>query len=253
MKDVKIDQKGLPPEVAKDVGSLCESLIAIHGNNLLSISVYGSVLSKNFIPKVSNINLVCIFNELTSEVLNLSLKVINVAVKKRVVPPLFLTLDYIKASLDSFPMEFIEIKENHRTIYGEDYFSEIEIPLENLRLQCEQKLKSQLVRMRQTYLEYGKNRKLIKRLLLDSLANNFPIFRNVLRVCEHPIPELYEDVLMQISGLCNFDAQVYLDMLRDKKKTDKILWKEIDSIFGEYVLQLELLSEFVDKMKVNNN
>ncbi|MCD6460976.1 hypothetical protein J7L67_09975 [bacterium] len=253
MKKLKIDKKGLPPEVARDVASLCESLIVIHGNNLLSISVYGSVLSKNYIPKVSNINLVCVFSELTTEALNLSLKVIKLAVKKRIVPPLFLSLDYIKSSLDSFPMEFIEIQENHRTIYGTDCFADIQIPLKHLRLQCEQKLKSQLVRLRQTYLEYGKNRKLIKQLLLDSLGNNFPIFRNILRVCQHPIPELYEDVLMKISGICNFDAQVYLDMLRDKKKTDKILWKEIDSIFGEYVLQLELLSNFIDKMKVSDN
>ena len=106
MNEFTIDHRGLPPEVAKDVASLCESLIVIHGKNLLSITVYGSTLSKNYIPNISNVNLLCIFNEITSEVLNLSLKVINIAAKKRIVPPLFLTLDYIRASLDSFPMEF---------------------------------------------------------------------------------------------------------------------------------------------------
>lgn len=253
MATVDINKKEMPPELASAISSFCESLLIIHSKNLISIAIYGSAVTSNFIRKVSNINLVCVFTELKLENLTLSLRAIKDAKKAKIIAPLFLTLDNIQSSLDTFPMEFLEIKDNHRTIYGQKIFSQIEIPHEHLRLQCEQQLKSQLIRLRQIYLEKGKSKTLIKDAIISSFNNTFAIFRNLMRLSRLPVPELNEEVILKVSNTYNFDGQVFFDLLRDKKGQERVKWKECDDIFAEYLLQLEALISRVDQLKVEGH
>ena len=182
MTKVNISQQEIPPDQAGAITSFCESLLILHSKKLLSVAIYGSAVTSNFIPKVSDINLLCVFNELKVETLRNSLRPIKHAKKNRIVAPLFLTLEHIKSSLDTFPIEFLEIKENHRTIYGQKIFSELKIPKENLRLQCEQQLKSQIVRLRQLYLEYNGDKKLMKKAIVTSFNSTFAIFSQFIAV-----------------------------------------------------------------------
>ncbi|MDX9702004.1 MAG: hypothetical protein RBU23_03060 [Candidatus Auribacterota bacterium] len=253
MDKVDINKNEIPPEHAGAITSFCESLIILHSKNLISVAVYGSAVTSNFVPKISNINIVCVFNELKMETMNNSLRVIKQAKKNNIVAPLFLTLDNIRSSLDTFPMEFLEIKENHRTVYGQKIFSQLDIPKENLRIQCEQQLKSQLVRLRQMYLEHGNDKKAIKSALITSFNSTFAIFRSLLRLAGVPVPELNEEVILKVNNTYSFDGQVFSDLLKDKKKLDKVVWRECDDIFAEYLLQLEVLANRVDQMKVEGH
>ena len=55
--------------------------------------------------------------------------------------PVFFTEDYIIRSTDVFPIEFLDMKENHVTLYGKDLFEAIAVDTKNLRFQCEQEIK----------------------------------------------------------------------------------------------------------------
>lgn len=69
--------------------------------------------------------------------------------------PVVMTPAYIEASLDTFPLEMMEIHQRHATIAGEDHFASISVDDEHLRLQCERELKRILIRMRQGVLAAG--------------------------------------------------------------------------------------------------
>jgi hypothetical protein len=69
-----------------------------------------------------------------------------------VAAPLVMTPAYLDASHDTFPLELLEIHQNHVTLWGDDPFADLALDPAHLRLQCERELKTMLIRMRQGLL-----------------------------------------------------------------------------------------------------
>lgn len=67
--------------------------------------------------------------------------------------PLLLTKDEFAGSLDAFPIEYGEIMETHRMVFGVDPFAGLTIRTEDLRRECETLVKSHLVHLRENYVE----------------------------------------------------------------------------------------------------
>jgi len=66
--------------------------------------------------------------------------------------PLVLTPDLISTSLDTFPLEFIDMQARHRLIHGQDFLSHLQFNPADVRLQCERELKTAAMAMRQRTL-----------------------------------------------------------------------------------------------------
>lgn len=66
--------------------------------------------------------------------------------------PLVMTPRYIEASLDTFPLEFIEIRQAHCTVIGTSHFTELTFEDAHVRLQCEREIKTLLIGLRQGLL-----------------------------------------------------------------------------------------------------
>lgn len=248
--DINFNTNGIMPDLTQTICSYCESFVLIHGKNLLSVVVYGSAVNQNYIPGVSNINIAMVFHHINMETLQLSLKAVKEGKKKKIIPPLFLSIDYIKNSLDTFPVEFLEIIENHRTIYGSEIFDSLKVPREWIRCECEQQVKSRLVRMRQVYLEHGPSNTILKPLIKQTFNGLIPVFRNILRLYREQLPESHKEIIIKMNSLNLFDGQVFLDLLQDKRQIDKVRWKESEFIFKELIKQLETLAYNLDQFKV---
>ncbi|RMH37924.1 MAG: hypothetical protein D6690_01275 [Nitrospirae bacterium] len=72
--------------------------------------------------------------------------------KQGIAAPLIMTPDYITSSLDTFPLELLEIHQRHLTVFGLDYFKSLPFNDTHIRLQCERELKTLLIGMRQALL-----------------------------------------------------------------------------------------------------
>lgn len=86
---------------------------------------------------------------------------------RAVAPPLVMTPAYIRESLDTFPLEFIDIHQRRLTLAGNDCFANIKPQAEHVRLQCERELKCILIRLRQGLLTGGTREDLLEELELD--------------------------------------------------------------------------------------
>lgn len=247
MKDL-VNLEKLPPPVKEKVVPFCRELRELHGDNLVGICVYGSATGSDFVAKRSNINLLVVFTELRAQDLKKSLKLVNRGIKQGIVAPLFLTLDYIASSLDSFPIEFLEMKESHMLIHGEDPLGEISIEREDIRRQCERELKGKLTRLRQAYLEIGLKARGIEALLKESLSSLIPIFRNMLRLKGVLPPLGKEEVISSFASEFGVDRDVFLAVWRDKKGDERIGRERAEDFFGKYIGAIERLSAEVDKL-----
>jgi hypothetical protein len=61
--------------------------------------------------------------------------------QRRVAAPTVFSPDYLARSRDTFPLEFIEIQQQHVTVLGHDHFASLEFDPAHVRLQCERELK----------------------------------------------------------------------------------------------------------------
>jgi hypothetical protein len=238
----------LPKEVEKILKPYCEEMVKIHKENLLSMLVYGSAVGRDFISKKSNINLVFVFNNLKREDLDKSLKLVNKGRRKRIIAPLFLTDEYMRSSSDVFPIEFLEMKENHILIYGEDFLERLEISRENLRLQCEQQLKGKLIRLRQAYLEIGKNRKAIMQLIWESFTSFIPVIRNLLRLKEGIVLYDKEELLVKAAEHLGVEFDLFKMILYFKSKGKIPSKAKLKEIFSKYMEEIFKLAMLADKL-----
>lgn len=238
--------------VRQDVKKLIEPylgrLLGIHGDNIISIVLYGSATGKDFSPKTSDINLLVVFKELDFPQLNRSLKLISGGIPKRVAAPLFLSRTHVETSKDVFPVEFLEIQENNILLYGPDLFKDMQIEHKHIRLFCEQQIKGKLIRLRQAYMEVGLKKKGIEALMKESMYGLMPIFRTLIRIKGQKPSIQKEDILKQLSDFFQLDKDVFTAILRDKNNDEKIAGQDVAMYFEKYIAQIKKLAIAVDKL-----
>ena len=238
----------LPADVKNKILPYFEELLAIHPDNTAAIVIYGSACGVNYLPKTSDINSLIIFRQLEFAQLQKSLKVIARGISKRIAAPLVLTKEEIPSSADIFPIEFLEMKEHHVLIYGEDVLSSLEIPPQYLRLFCEQQIKGKLIRIRQAYCEVGLNHRGMEALLKDSLTTLIPVFKTFLRLKGKTpsVPKL--KMLEELCAEFQLAHDVFKTIYRSATKEERIVRDKIDFFVGEYLKELGKLSDTVDRI-----
>lgn len=245
--DILVNLEKLNSHVRKVLVPFSQAMIALHGDNLKSISLYGSAVGEDFIPKKSNVNLLLVMERIDPPDLKKSLKLINQGRKKGIIP-LLLTVEHMKSSTDTFPIEFLEMKENYILIYGKDILDELEVNSRNVRLQCEQQLKGGLIRLYQVYLEIGMREKRIRSLLINSLTSFIPIFRSLLRLKGKALPVKKRDIISDLEREFTVNGGLFLKVL--EMKEGKKVKDNLEKLFGDYLEEVEKLCIICDRMEV---
>jgi len=234
-----------PEEVFDELRS---DYVALFGDDLIAIVLYGSGARGEYVPKKSDLNFLIILSEEGIERLG---DAIDAAAKweKRSIPvPLFLTRDYIESSLDAFPLEFFNIRSAYRVIYGDDMIGNLGIKNDNLRLQCERELKGKLLLLRESFLQaHGEVRRLTE-LIRRSLPACISIFKALLYLKGERIPEKHEALIPATAENFGFDEALFRSLWRIKTGEQRPRKGEIQEIVLSYISEIKALSKQVDKM-----
>ena len=237
----------LPPAIRPAVASYLEEMLSLHAGNVLSVFLYGSAAGADYVPKHSDINLCFIFNKLDFEVLEKSLKTAAKGAKKKITAPLFFTPEMIAASSDVFPVEFLEMKEKHVLLYGEDLISAVDIKTEYLRLFCEEQLKGKLIRIRHACLETGLRPVQFKSLLRGSFKTLLPIFRNLIRLKGTHPPVKKEEIIKEMARHYDLDPAAFLAIPEKTVGKRSANSDELKILFRDFIRQLNELVQKVDR------
>lgn len=230
----------IPLEYRGILEKFVSNFVNLYGEEIVSIFLYGSAATPDYNPKTSDINIAIVLKNISFKKLKASLKIIKTGRKHKITVPLFLTREYIKMSLDTFPMEFMNMKDSRCVVYGEDVLSDISADKEDMRRECEYQLKGKLITIRQAYLEQALNRKGLQSLMKTSLRALIPVFQSVLRLKQGYVSAVRkEDILRRLEAEFEVDGSVFLEVLQGKKITEAIV--------ENFLLQLTRLSENVDK------
>ena len=239
----------LARDVTRKIVPYVHALLALHREHVVSVVVYGSATGCNYVPQVSDINLAFIVRYFDFEIFKDSLKIVSKGLPAKITAPLFLTRAYIESSLDIFPVEFLDIKENHVLIYGEDVFSTLEIKAEHLRLFCEQQVKGKLIRLQQAYLEVGLKKRVVKILLRNSLNSLIPIFRNLIRLKGQQPAIDKAEILKQLCQEFNLNTGAFLSLYKASRNDEKISSANAQMFFEKYIGSLQQLAKDLDQWR----
>jgi hypothetical protein len=244
MKYENLDR--LHESIRSDVSAYCDRLAAVLGANLKAISVYGSATGADFIAGKSDVNMVVVVDAIDEGVLTGLLETVKWGRKRRIVPPLLLTPRQIESSLDVFPIEFLEVRESHALLTGEDFFGALEAKPLELRLECESQLKAAALRTRQAYLEIGLTKRGAEAVLHASLTSLIPVMRAMLRLKGEAVPRRKLDALKAVGRVFGVDAARLEAILKDKAGDEKIGDRHAHEVLATYVGDIEKLAAAID-------
>lgn len=240
--------KELPLSIQQMVGRFSLKLLENLGDNVTTILIYGSAVSGNFKPGISNVNMALIVKRLDVSVLKQVSLLFKGLHKKRVDSPLLLTQEYILNSLDVFPIEFMEIKQCHKVIFGEDFFSSLEIPRKDLRLLCEQQIKGKLLHLRQAFLNLGSNAAVLRKFVVHVFYDLIPVFRCLIDLKGKAPCSGKEDMLRQLATIFSLDENVLLGVYKERHKKFFITKSSIEIHFQNLLNVLEILARHMDSL-----
>lgn len=220
----------------------------IFGDDLISIILFGSAARGEYIYKRSDLNFLITLSDSGMQRLKQAFSLIPKWRKKKVTTPLFLTNQYIQTALDSYPIEFLSMKQHHQVVYGEDVLLPIEIQPEPLRLQCERELRGKLIHLRQEYLNTGGKSRRIKHLVRFSLPTFVSIFSALLHLKQAEIPASKKAIFLSTAKIFELDITVFENVLKLQANKSKFSRKEITKLLEQYMNQIEKLTTTVDQL-----
>ena len=236
------------PEEVFDV--FVKDLQEDYGSDLVSIILYGSGARGEYIPGKSDINFLVLLTEEGINNLSKAIPIVSKWHKHRVSTPLFLTEAYIKSSLDTFPIEFINIKSAHQVIYGKDVLQDLAFGKNFVRLQCERELKGKLLQLREHFLETEGNRGRIEELINGSLSTFFSLFQAVLFLLDKEPVIDKQTLIASMAEKTGLDQELFLELVAIKEGRKKLASGETLPFMEKYIKEIRKLSAFVDQMNI---
>lgn len=225
---------------------LVEKLKQANPTGLKAVILYGSAAAGDHVGKRSDYNVLVIMDQLGLRELKLFLKPSEAWVKDGNTPPLLFTPEGLRRSVDVFPIELLDIRDSHRVLYGQDITGEIEIDVENLRLQLEHELKGKLIQLRERYLETSGQSKRVADLMINSLSSFLVLFRAALRLFREQVPATKLEAATLLSSHIPFDPGIFQSVKALKAGTMKLREVDTEELFGRYLQTIEAIVEAVD-------
>ena len=215
------------------------------GSNIEGIILFGSAVSGDFHPGLSDLNLFCVLHDSSFKALQALAPVVQWWNKQKQPPPLCMTRQELDRSTDVFTIELMDMVQHHRVLYGEGVLG-LQIPTRLHRVQVEYELREKLILLRQHVLLAGDNPSHLWDVILHSVPSFTTLFRHALIVLGGPSLARREAVAALAKQL-QFDASAIGQALdvREGKVNKKSL--NVTDLGARYLAVIEKVTAGVDQ------
>lgn len=227
---------------------LVERLRKAFGAGLESVVLYGSAATGELHAHFSDLNVLCVLTRITPTELGAAEPIFRWWRDKGNPSPLLLTKEELGTSVDCFPVEFHDIKAQHRILHGPDLVAGLVIDDRYYRAQVEYQLRSKLLRLRQKAGGVLSDKRLLLHLMADSVTTFCVLTRHVLLLSGQVPGWPKREVILKAKEAFGLDAAPFLALLdlREEKRKER----EIDpqATFAAYLSAIDRLVRVVDEI-----
>jgi hypothetical protein len=155
---------------------------------------------------------------------------------------------YIESSLDVFPVEFIELADEHQLVWGQnDPLADISINRAHLRLQLESQSRGRMLHLWEGFLGAGRSGRLLKDLLFAATAEMEVIFRGMLYLLDLPRPENPVDLVTAVEA--QFELQLpTLRTLEVARSTGRVTRSEREALADNAMAEVRSVVRAIDAL-----
>jgi predicted nucleotidyltransferase len=239
--------KNIPQQSRDVVVEFSDKLVDSLGQNLSALILFGSAADGEYIEGKSDINILIILENVRVVDLTVIMETGKKFAKKGLAIPLVFEREHIETSLDTFPIEFSDMKKRHILIYGIDPLERATIEKTNLRYQCERELKSMLVNLRRGFIQTAGNKENIETLLAGSLSSVLAASRGLIWLLGETPPNNADSLLSEIKKAYKVDTDA-MGRVWHLKKGHSGATATLEALFDDYCREIAQLAAKVDKM-----
>lgn len=229
-------------ELLKELVSKLEHAFS---DRLVSVILYGSAASPVHADRFSDLNVLCVLKQVMPQELVEGEPVLNWWRQKGHPWPLLMSEDEVHNSADCFPIEFHDMKERRRVLYGLDVIADLHVDMRNYRTQVEHELRSKLLRLRQQGASLLSQSDKLLVLCVDSVNTFCVLGRHALELDGKKPKSERRAVVRQLAEVLHADMtpfEILLD-IREDKSAEAI---DPGELFAQYLVCICRLITFVD-------
>src|SRR6516162_5008860 len=234
----------------KELKELVRKLEAAAGTQLTSVVLYGSAASGEFHARHSDLNVLCVLENLDTLALASLSPVVTWWARKGHPAPLIFSLEELQRASDVFAIEFLDIKARHRILWGQDVFTALEVPTGLHRVEVERELRTDLLKLRQHYLTTPGDNKAVLRLMTESVSSFASLFRHALialgETTAEQLSHRKREIIDRAAHLLGFDAggfNTVLDIREGRLRPGQV---DVPATFRSYLQAVEKVTNEVD-------
>lgn len=227
--------------------SFTEGLKEALGDRLKMVALYGAAAVGDSTELFSELNIMVVCEQLGVEELDLIARTTRDWAKAGNPPPLMFAQERLMNSSDVFPIELLDIKENHKVLHGRDLLRDLPISQANLRFQLEHELKGKLIQMREEYLAAGKDAESLADLMLRSLSNFQIMLKAALRFYEVNVPSRKREAVANLRRHLLYDLSIFeeLQAIKEGNELAPFGHAEAKELFERYLEAIERTADLI--------
>jgi hypothetical protein len=234
-------------ELEASLTRLVAALRERHGDDLQSVVLYGSAAADDWVPGVSDVNLLALLREVTPEALRRARRALAVWPSQPALKPLFLSRAELAASADVFPIELLDMQERHRVLWGEEPLRDLVAQPVDVRRQLEAELRGKWLRLRQSYLRDTGDAAALRSLMRESLSSFQALFAAALRLRDHHRPPRRSELFARAAEAFELDAEVMQCVVSVKEGGTGWPDEAMEAGFERYIQAVEQVLNWVDR------
>lgn len=248
MPDYPTTWAEMPEPAQHTLRSYLRDAEKILGQDVSAIILYGSLARGDYLQDRSNINLLFVFEHITLDILQRCSKLNRRWTKERIVAPMMFALSELPRFLETFPLEFFEIRDHHLLLAGRDPFPELHIEGRTLFIECQREIRGNLLRVRQQFVEAAGQPEGIQALLPISLTTLVPCLRGLYRLLGQSPQGTPSDVLERMKTVLDLDPSAFLEVWFMKRGQSTPGKHEAPHLVDRYLLALNALEEKIETL-----
>lgn len=225
-------------------------------DRLVSVILYGSAAGVDHHAKFSDLNVLCVLKEITPRELIEAEPILRWWREHRHPSPTMMSEEEVHNSADCFPIEFRDMKDRRKVLYGPDVIADVRIDGRFYRAQIEHELRSKLMRLRQQGARVLSDPVALMKLCLDSISTFCVLGRHALVAAGVDARTERRAVVRQLSETLKMDVtplESLLDVREDKPGADLLESRfagDPGELFAQYLQCVQSMVEFVDHLEV---
>jgi nucleotidyltransferase-like protein len=238
----------IPGIIMDELKELQAKFERAYNDRLVSVVLYGSAAAGDHHSKYSDLNVLCVLKEVTPRELSEGEPILRWWSDHGNPAPLLMSEEEVHNSADSFAIEFRDMKDHRKVLYGPDLIADLTIDTRFYRAQIEHELRSKYLRLRQQGARVLSDPAALLTLCVESVSTFCVLGRHALVVGGEHAKHERRAIVHQLGQALQMDVTPLNTLLniREDKSGDP---GDPGELFASYLECIRRMVVYVDRLE----